>query len=348
MGQTYKQFWTELANAIPKLPIPLAQRFVNRAWHDIQDSRQWSFLKSNGTLYCPPVITTGTFSVSLGNPIVVANTAARTALTSLGTGPELSKRQLRFGSGATPVYSISYIDTDFTNNGILYLDMPYQSQTTSAITYRCYRCYYGPPLVEILDSNGIPTGEFLETSDFLRYDDIYNPLTRRRFILPVQPRELLNIRDPQRSITNNFPSFMFAYKSINNIPYFELWPHPTTELTYICSFQRKGLDFQSDSETLPIIIPDELLSERMLFYGCEWASKNVSRYTELKGVNWRLEMQEHKKTYSNIDSKNPGLLEIAQRNDEENYPQNTIVNALNYATYPLGYDDLFVYPNLVI
>jgi hypothetical protein len=90
MTITYKDFYLELANAIPKLPVPLAKRFVNRALHDIYDSRQWSFLKDEGILYSPAVITSGSFSVIQFSNIVTANAAAITALNNLNN-PLLTK-----------------------------------------------------------------------------------------------------------------------------------------------------------------------------------------------------------------------------------------------------------------
>jgi hypothetical protein len=296
MAITYKDFYLELANAIPKLPVPLAKRFVNRALHDIYDSRQWSFLKDEGILYSPAVITSGSFSVIQFSNIVTANAAAITALNNLNN-PLLTKRQIRFGSGATPIYNIAVVSPTFSSDGILYLDRPYKESTNTAIGYRCYRCYYSPPETTTIASDGTATTG--ETTDFIRFNDIYNPTNNRYFHLPVLSRELLDRKDPLRAVTGNIPYYLFAYKTINNIPQFEMWPHPQAAQAYPCSYQRKGLDFSSDTTTLPLIIPDELLMERALFYGCEWASKNSMRYSELKGINWRLEQASHKVTYSN-------------------------------------------------
>jgi len=343
MSQTYKHFWGELMNSIPKLPPTLAQRFINRAWHDIQDSRQWSFLKAEGILYSPAVITTGSFNVTQYSNRVVASSGAIIALSNLNN-PVITKRQIRFGTGGSPIYNIAIIDPSFAINGYIYLDRPFTESTNTSIGYRIYRCYYGPPLTTTIADDGTATQT--ETTDFLRFNDIYNPANSRWFISGILPREVLDLRDPQRSNTGAIPQAMFAYKSINGTPNFEMYPHPLYANVYPCSYQRKGLDFQSNSETLPTIIPDDLLMERALFYACMWADKNQSRYSELKGINWRLEAGLHKQTYSNISSRDPGLLEIAQRNDEETFPQNTIIDSRGYRN--LGYDDLMVYPSLVI
>lgn len=346
MSLTYKHFWTELVNSIPRLAPALAQRFINRAWHDIQDSRQWSFLKASGVYYTPAIINSGSFNVTQFSNSVIASATAITALNNI-TNPLITQRQIRFGSGSTNIYNISAISPTFSSDGIIYIDQPYLQTSSTSTGYRCYRCYYGPPLASTLDAiTNVATQA--ETSDFLRINDIYNPANSRWFYPGILPREILDRHDPQRANSGSIPRGMFAYKSINNLPYFEMYPHPLYSNMYPCSYQKKGSDFSIDTEILPSIIPDELLMERAMFYACEWASKNQARYPELKGINWRLEQSLHKQTYSNISSRDPGLLEIAQRNDEETFPQNTVIDARDYNTSSLGYDDIMIYPSLTI
>jgi hypothetical protein len=304
MPLTYKEFYLELTNSIPRLPVTLAKRLVNRAWRDIQDSRQWSFLKGEGHLYSPAIVTSGTFDCLKFNSTVTANPTAIAAISGM-SNPDATLRQIRFGTGPNSVYNIQALDPDFTNNGVLYLDRPYLETTNPTATYKVYRCYYGPPLVLTYDSQNNST--LAEVTDFLRYNDIYNPVNSRWFVLPVKQREELDNRDPQRAVFG-IPYSLYAYKYVNNVPYFEMWPHPRDAVAYICSYQRRATEFSSDASTLPIPIPDELLMERSLFYGCEWASKNQTRYAELKGINWRLEQAAHKITYSNISKPEPRLI----------------------------------------
>lgn len=343
MPLTYKEFYSELINSIPDLSPFLAKRLVNRAWKDIRDSRQWSFLKSEGFLYSPQVINSGSLLVTQFSNVVVANATAILALDGL-SNPILTKRQIRFGSGATPIYNISVVSPTFSSDGLLYLDRPYMEATNAAIGFQCYRCYYGPPQVTTVADDG--SSVTIETPDFLRYDDIYNPSNSRWFVMPPLAREILDRKDPQRSTTGNIPFYIFAYKSINNIPYYEMWPHPFSSAAYSCSYQRRGIDFASDSETLPTVIADELLLERAMFYACGWASANVGNNPKLKGVNWLMKQQAHKSYYSNRDNRNPGLLEIAQINDEELYPQQLVVDTRSYQVWPLGSDDLNVYGSI--
>jgi len=343
MSMTGKDFWSELQNYVPKLGPFLAKREVNRAWRIIQDSREWSFLRASGHLYSPPVITSGLFSVTQFSNIVTANATAITAL-GIVNNPFLTKRQIRFGSGPpTTTYNISVVDPNFAANGILYLDEPYREATSSAIGYRVYRCYYGPPEISTVDSlGGIVTQE---DSRFLRWESLYNPQNSRWFILPVLADAILNRRDPRRSVTGNIPYWMFSYKTVNSLPYYEMWPHPLQAGSYPATYIRIGTDL-ADTDTLPAIIPDDLLMEASLARACGWAAANTGRFPELKGANWRLEAEAHKRLYSNVSSQNPGLLEIAHRNDEELYPQSQVIDSRSYNVFPLGDDDLMTYGNI--
>lgn len=74
-------------------------------------------------------------------------------------------------------------------------------------------------------------------------------------------------------------------------------------------------------------------------HACDWAAKNVSRYPELKGVNWVIMGQKHKKTYSNISAADPGLLELAHRDDEEAFPQDEIIKDSYRQIRVVGTDD---------
>jgi hypothetical protein len=58
-----------------------------------------------------------------------------------------------------------------------------------------------------------------------------------------------------------------------------------------------------------------------------------------------MEQAGHKLTYSNISSRDPGLLELAHRDDEEAFPQNQVI-VNGRGIHPLGDDDLMVYPSI--
>ncbi len=323
MGRTFKQLHAELLDNFPDMNTFQAKIYVNRAWKDVRDSRQWSFLVKEGVLFSPAAIATGTFSITQFSASVQASAAAITALTGL-TSPVITKRQIRFSSG--PIYNIStYVD----GTGAMTLDRIVRETTDTAAAYSLYRCYYGLP----------EDGTGAEVSDFLRYNSIYNPQISDYFRGINQDRTLLNRIDPQRSNVGNNPYYMFSYKGdSSNNPQWEMWPHPTAAGAYLCSYQQRGIDL-TDTDTLPAVIPDQLVLEKAMSYGCEWAYKNSARYPNLKGVNWLLMKERHDKVYSNVSSKETGMLEVAQRNDEEMFPMNNIIDYRSYTNGPVG-DDL--------
>jgi len=279
---------------------------------------------AEGVLFSPGLISSGSFTLTQFSITAQADATAIAALSSI-SNPAITKRQIRFGSGG-PIYNISAYNT---GTGALTLDRIYRESSGSGTSYQLYRCYYGTP----------EDGAGTEVTDFERYNSIYNPTISSYFVGINMPRDLLNKRDPKSSATSNNPYYMFSYKSdSNNQPLWEMWPHPTSSKAYICSYQKRG-DLLADSDVLPPTVPDQLVLERAYYYGCDWAFKNSSRLPELKGINWLLQKAVHQKTYSNISNREPGLLEIAHRQDEELFPQNIVVMDRTYNNYVIG-DDL--------
>lgn len=317
MGSTFDILWGEVKQTFPNLSQFLAKRFVQRAVIDIYNSRNWSFLQAEGVLYSPTVISAGSFSITQFSNQIVANATAITVLNNL-LNPILTKRQIKLG---TELYNITSVDVDFATNGILLLDRPVLEETNSAQPYLIYRAYYGPPMVGSVGA---------ETTDFKSYENIYYPAVAATFRIVPYSRPILNIRDPQRAAAG-ISYFLYNYKaSSDGTQQFEMWPHPLNSAYYLCSFFRQGIPPSLASDTLPLVIDDELVLARANFHGCMWAHKNSSRYPELKGVNWLNEAKVYRVEYSNISSANPGLLEKAQIRDDENNPQQLIIDERSY------------------
>jgi hypothetical protein len=334
MSRTFKELYRELEGNFPGSNEFLAQFWLNRAWSDIRNSRQWSFLRDEGIYFTPASISTGTFSVTVASATVTASASARTALNNL-SNPVITKRQIRFNSG--PIYGIASLDASFASNGLMTLDRLYREPTNSSITYQVYRCYFGPP------ENSIGT----EATDFLRFNSIYQPSVPRYFKPGIiKSLEWLNMTDPNRTQVGQYPCYMVPRKyDSSNQPVFEMWPHYITAEPFIISYQKRGVDLSTDSETLPSIIPDNLILERANFYGCGWAAKNVNKVPELKGINWTIIGERHNKTYSNLDRSNPGLLEQIQTIDEEQSLQNEIIDSRSRHSL-LGDADVAIYSSI--
>ena len=285
---TYEHLWKEVRGTIPNLDMFLAQRFVNRAYRDIREARAWSFLVEESSLDIPDEITTGTMSVTQHSRIAVASAGLKTVLDALGLNIPLTSRQFRVGGG--PLYQISAYDPAGTETwnagstpGAVLLERAYRETTSPTATYSIFKCIFSPPSTDFLS--------------WISIRDIQDGRTILGESRPLLTTEELDAKDPQRSSTGD-PYYIAHHKADSSLdPKFELWPHPASAKSLVARYRRRGVDFSSNSETLPRAIPDELLIDRALMYGSEWANKNKGRFAELKGVDWLTDAREHERRY---------------------------------------------------
>lgn len=314
---TLESLWNELVARVPSLDPAYAPKLIQRAWADVRNSRPWSFLIGNGVLFSPGVITAGGVTVVQFSSTVTFNAAAITALSGLAN-PVLTLRQFRVGGG--PIYSIVGLDVNFAVNGIATLDRPYLEASLVATGYQIYRCYYGAPLVTVTAADGTQTTT--ETSDFLRYRAIYNPSTLQRFRLYGTVEEL-NMMDPKR-VTSGNPWAMYTHAATANT-YYEMYPQPLASQSYICAYQKRGNDLVA-GESLPVVIPDELVLERAYGFVCIWAESAKGRIKELQGPNWLALAQASGGVYQD-------RLREASLRDEDTLRQNAVFDDLPYGGY---------------
>jgi hypothetical protein len=102
----------------------------------------------------------------------------------------------------------------------------------------------------------------------------------------------------------------FKTDPVTGVPYYELWPHPTYASGYVYLYRRRGLDLNLPTDSIPLTLSADMLVERTLYYVSEWAAKNISRYPEFKGTDWRFAQSQHNKTYQD-------MLTAAKRQDDE-------------------------------
>jgi len=302
-------YTNELVGMVPKIPVNLAQKCVNRAWRDIRESRLWSWLAATTVFEIPAQIQAGAVSVTQYSATVVGNAAATAAWAGL-TNPLITFRQFRVAGG--PVYSISAFDGVST----LTLDRVYEEGTNTAGNYQIYRCYYSPP-----------------DADFLRWASIIDP-TNGYFIAGRKlrlPREWLDMRDPQRTVASSgsqLPYILASYKygsvgSIQNVPYFELWPHPITGVAYamIALYQRKGAELVSPTDDIPSVLDSNVLMERAKYHAYEWGETHKGADPQLAPVNFASLRKEANTEYAKLQMK-------AQKQDNETYVQNLVLRQM--------------------
>lgn len=301
---TFQDLAGELVGSVPRIDYLKARQLVNRAWREIRDSRPWTFLLAETTLDCPSQIATGTVSVSQFSKLVTADATAKVVLDVVGLNIPLSDRQFRI-AGSTQIYNITNYD-DVT--GIITLDRNFAEPDNSASAYLIFRCYYKAP------------------TDFLRWlsiRDIQNGYSLRLHGL----RQELDRKDPMRTATGN-PVQIFSYKAdANGVPIYEMWPSPSTAQNYNAIYQRRGIDL-IDGDSLPVSIPDELVAQRVLYYGAQWALMNAGRFPELRATRWEGIMADTKLQYQQ-------LLEQTKRQDNEMFLQNYILDRDNTGRWPI-------------
>jgi hypothetical protein len=324
MPSTYESLWNELIARLPSLDPAYAPKLIQRAWSDVRNSRPWSFLIGNGVLFSPVVITAGAVAVTQFNAAVTFDATARAALNGV-SNPVLTFRQFRVGG---PIYSIVGLDVNFAANGIATLDRPYLEATNAAAGYQVYRCYYGAPSVTVTAVDGTQTTT--ETTDFLRYRAIYNPSTLQRFRLYGTVEEL-NILDPKR-VTSGNPWALYTHSAAAGA-FYEMYPHPLAAQSYIATYQKRGTDLAA-GESLPVVIPDELILERAYGFACIWAESAKGRIKELQGPNWLQLAAAANGVYQD-------RLREASLRDEDLLRQNGVFDDLpfgGYGNWPFNYN----------
>ncbi len=307
----------ELTGVIPGLSPILAQTYINRAYQEIRNQRNWSFLVTDGVVVCPGVVTDGSVNVTQYLATVTLDVDASAALlpqTVVGSVPGLLQLQIRFGSTpiASQIYSIVAFDITTPTAIILTLDRPVVEGTNAASPYQCYRCYVIPPIPDFKTWVALTdyTNSFSLTGNRLNG-------TSAQF----------DLRDPQRS-SQGLAYWLGAWggnrtgnpitgATVPNatvdasVPVYELWPHPTQGQVFYARFRRKGDPLINPSDELPEQIPDELVMSRALgWHGYPWAQANVGHYPMLKGANWPTLMMQARRSYAE-------LLLDAKRNDNE-------------------------------
>lgn len=252
---SYKTLYEELRGMVPKLHLPLAKSFINRAWADVRRSNLWSFqLYEDAQWIVPAVINTGTVSVTLGSATVTPNAAALAAITAgVASYSTIPQRQFRVAGGT--IYNI----TAYTG-ATLTLDRVYSEATSAAAAYQIFQCYYAAPYI-----------------DHLSFITVRNIPTYSRLDLN-HDRQYLDGIDPQRSYYGSPARYVVPYKvdpvtTSTTYKYLlhELWPIPLAFTQFQLYGIRRGVDLTNPIDELPSQIGDDLIIARAKRYAYMWA-----------------------------------------------------------------------------
>lgn len=274
----------ELATWIPSSDIFLARNLINEAWRKVQDEREWSFLRAEGTLYSPAIVTAGSATTTQFLTTVTLNATASAAVlpfttpTIAATSPlYIGKRQFRMGTSGT-IYSI--LTADITNPAaiVLTLDRLF-TESTSTGSYQIFRAYYEP-----VDGAGNPVVTFKYWLAIALPTYGYTIEGRRLYMTQEEVKRV----DPQHA-SQGQPYWCASYKadpSNNYAPLYELWPTPTFSCGMPTLYVRRAPDFSAAADTVPYQISERLLIAKGLSCLAEWAEMNKGIRPELQRTNW--------------------------------------------------------------
>ena len=280
----FGEIYSELVGLNPAVSPFLAQKWINRAWRDILDTREWSFLLADGGFNAPPLIQAGAVSITQNSITVVANATAAAAFNAVGFNPPFTLYQFRVGSAGSLYNIVTY---DGVNT--LTLDRPVLEPTNAAAGYMAYQAYFPPPPQAL-------TGNLLY--DFDRWISVKDPVNGIDLDLETD-NAWLDWTDPQRTGGNNLAYGIFYYKAdVQGNPFYEFWPHPTAGQQFVCKYKRRGLAFSTGMQPLPQMIPEGLIINRALYRNVyPWCISQAGRQPSLAKVNWMPLMIAAEKSY---------------------------------------------------
>jgi hypothetical protein len=270
----FLQLYSGLLGYLPELSPQLAKTLVNQAWRDVRDSRLWSFNTREGSVLCPSITTLGTVAVTQYVNTITFDAIARAQINSFPTVIPVTTQQFRTGSGG-PIYSIEAWNSV---TGVATLDRVYGEPTASGQAYSIYKCYYPAP-----------------ESGFIRWVSFFDPINAYPLRLGKNKSDF-DRWDPQRGALG-LPIYIGAYRQglptdvAANLPLFEMWPHPVSQLAYMTLYEVRGADLVADTDPLPFAIPDDLVSRKARWRSYEWAEANKGSHPELQSTNWIALMQ---------------------------------------------------------
>lgn len=241
----FEGLWKALLIYAPELPLPLAQKFINKAYSRVLN---WAILPNifkETAIAIPTPVTAGTVSVTVGSTTV---TGVGTAWTS-----DMANRQLLFESRA-PVYDIASVESTTS----LTLTTPFIGVSNlSGVTYTINLIYLNMP------------------SDFMSFRTITDPINNWRLWTNFT-QEQIDLLDSQRR-TSGTPWILAICKPLNagtstEVVRYELWPRNTGGQTYPIKYIPKPalLSAPADRPAFPVradILIEGALAEVALWPG---------------------------------------------------------------------------------
>lgn len=221
MAETFEQLWRRLLLYAPRLPVPLAQEFVNTAYSRILSESGWSGLKKEGEFQIPAAYTTGTASVTQNSASV---TGSGTTWTSAMVGRQ-------FLIDGAPFYTIASVESATA----LTLDRVYGGVTAAGQAYTIVLIYLVVP------------------TDFLHFLSVRDVENNWR-LHTAYSQDNLDLFDAQRSSTTSPRVLASATPSSAGLPRYEIWPRELGGKVIPFRYMRKPplMTLATDTPVFPV------------------------------------------------------------------------------------------------
>lgn len=257
---------SELEEAIPALDRIYAKTLIKRAWRVVQDSNLWSFQLQQGGFSTPQVLTAGSISVpgGLGSNLIVGDAVATAAWSALSFMFGPTRQQIRAQGYST--YSIIAFDT--TTNapfGTLTLDRPFVDPLPfyAGVGYQMFQAYIVAPVgfkrwLNIADLFNCWAMDIWTSRRTINMEDPARLYT-------TNPWRVLGLGQDMRGAGTPTPSATLGQQL------FELYPYPSTAISYMTYFVQNAPQLVNNSDELPFPITQSLVLTKARTYAYEWA-----------------------------------------------------------------------------
>ena len=248
MSETFDGLSRKLLLRCPKLGPFIARDLISKAFDDVKDIWSWSWKIKRSQLTIPTAFSTGLATVKYGSPIVTLTNGGIVDVTLVG-------RQFRVGI-ASPILTI----IDFDSGANTYtLSENWLGVSGTGQAFKVYQAY------------------LLMPSNFQAFWSVTDPVT----YWPIQTEnvtlEMIDRRDPQRSVVGSPPIVLVPYDYFGGSPRYELWPHQLSQAFYLMAYESRYGNAFDDNVVIPDTLGDgDVILERAQMYTAKWPGPNLN------------------------------------------------------------------------
>ena len=294
---------SEFCGSVPKPPFSFTGTLINRAYRQIRESNLWSFQLYESAWITPPLINTGTVTLTTGSSALTFNAAAIAAINAaqlLSPYSLITQRQFRNSAAGGICSFISYNSI----TGAAVLDRPYSDQITGAgQSYQIYQVYYPAPYKDHLTWISVRNPSMFLDLDLTTTRAEVDAMDPQRTWYQF-PSRAVPLGSDLRGLGTATPSATLYY------PLYELWGQPVTPFSYQCYGIRRGTPLGAPTDVLPPSIDEELVLALARRYAYEWAEANKDMSPRSSGPDFKFLMGLAQSEYAK-------LLTLYRKQDKE-------------------------------